>query len=525
MNPRQKRRKVPRLGEEPHSHYTKEQQREFYKDNLVWSKQHAERKELDKIKELAEDKANLARINYELEQDTLKEMQKKKNLKNEQLNEYLNYLYQNGEKNPYPYQRNEIVKEKIGNENRDIKIKNYYKENENINLNPMIDNEKYNIKELPLKSLDKNKLSYNIINGKMEDKLEDNKNKISKEREEFNEYILNKQVESIYPQQSRMYMQNNNNNNQPKMMMNPQEEALRQQQMYFNHNIPEEYIQQKNINLMKMEQQKMLSQNNNNNNKNKNIRNNPYDNVPQEVINDILKMQREKEDQKRYMIMQQKLDPYDQNRPYADYFQKREKLEQKYSFNHEFAPAVQMDQPPQIPETYDSYQQKVKRLNSTNESKMDYLINKSKFNTEKKDLIIDEPHLQIIDPNYQYNIEMQKQIEKDINAKNYFSDNKYIRQQQYKEILDSQVQTKKNNMEKLNKLMNNEIKINDYNNNNGYNAYKEMQVRNNKLSDVPGDPFKANMYSIGAHSDLPNNPITSPKEYEYSFLGRRKQQK
>ena len=242
---------VPRIFQkDEHSHYTRAQQREFYKDNLVWANQHSEQKQIEKDKELAMDKFNLQRINQEINDINNIEKLKKISLKNKQYDEYINYLKTNGERNPY--KKDDRLSNKIGTEERYIKLKDYYNENENITLNPMYEpNNKKNY-NVPLKprELQKGERPFNIINNEVYDINKLNEKKKFYEIEKEDDYTISDLINPEIKNSQNVYIKTPQNSN---LYNNPELK---------NYN---EYLQ----NLQKINLQNLQENNSSNNNKKK----------------------------------------------------------------------------------------------------------------------------------------------------------------------------------------------------------------------------------------------------------------
>ena len=57
----------------------------------------------------------------------------------------------------------------------------------------------------------------------------------------------------------------------------------------------------------------------------------------------------------------------------------------------------------------------------------------------------------------------------------------------------------------------------------GMNPYQSIKDRNNKLNDIPQDPFSNKKYNINSESYLSSNPITNPaNSYQYNYKGRKR---
>ena len=459
---------VPRIFQkDEHSHYTRAQQREFYKDNLVWANQHSEQKQIEKDKELAMDKFNLQRINQEINDINNIEKLKKISLKNKQYDEYINYLKTNGERNPY--KKDDRLSNKIGTEERYIKLKDYYNENENITLNPMYEpNNKKNY-NVPLKprELQKGERPFNIINNEVYDINKLNEKKKFYEIEKEDDYTISDLINPEIKNSQNVYIKTPQNNN---LYNNPELK---------NYN---EYLQ----NLQKINLQNLKENNSSINNKKKEEIEYKPNNYNVNYLNNINN------------------NNFNQNEknPYEKYLTQRNYIYEKYAQNHissEFSPAPQF-----IPEDSNlgkidyNNPEHLKQLEMHNDIKNLYLKNKDKFNPLKSNIILDNQNinnLNEINNNYNNNNNIQNNI--------VISDNKKIRQIQYKNMLDEQLKIK--NL-KIDPLQDFNLNKNNYFVNNNFDDYKEKKNKNNLLLDLPNDPFSKN-YDYHNKSNIKNNPI------------------
>ena len=461
---------VPRIFQkDEHSHYTRAQQREFYKDNLVWANQHSEQKQIEKDRELALDKLNLQKINKEIKDINNIENLKKISFKNKKYDEYMNYLKTNGERNPY--KKDDRLSNKIGTEKRIIKLKDYYNENENITLNPMYepnDKKNYNV-PMKRRELQKGERPFNIINNEIYDKNKLNEKKKFYEIEKEDEYTISDLINPDIINSQNIYIKTPQNNN---LYNNPELK---------NYNEYLQNLQKKNL--------QQLQENNPSSNRKKEIEYKPInynvnylDNINNKNINQL-----------------------DEKNPYEKYLAQRNYIYEKYASNHissEFSPAPQF-----IPEDSNlgkidyNNPEHLKQLEMHNDIKNLYLKNKDKYNPMKS-------NIELVSPNFNINSNEtnNNSINNNIITNNIIiSDNKKIRQIQYKNILDEQLKIKNLKIDPLQDFGN--LNRNNYlvNNNVDYNISREKN-KNNLLLDLPNDPFsKKNDNNI--KSNIKNNNI------------------
>ena len=306
------------------------------------------------------DKFNIQRINQEINDINNIEKLKKISLKNKQYDEYINYLKTNGERNPY--KKDDRLSNKIGTEERYIKLKDYYNENENITLNPMYEpNNKKNY-NVPLKprELQKGERPFNIINNEVYDINKLNEKKKFYEIEKEDDYTISDLINPEIKNSQNVYIKTPQNSN---LYNNPELK---------NYN---EYLQ----NLQKINIQNLKENNSSINNKKKEEIEYKPNNYNVNYLNNI-----------------NNNNNFDQNEknPYEKYLTQRNYIYEKYAQNHissEFSPAPQF-----IPEDSNlgkidyNNPEHLKQLEMHNDIKNLYLKNKDKFNPWKSNIILDQ---------------------------------------------------------------------------------------------------------------------------------------
>ncbi len=93
-------------------------------------------------------------------------------------------------------------------------------------------------------------------------------------------------------------------------------------------------------------------------------------------------------------------------------------------------------------------------------------------------------------------------------------------QKEYAQFLDSQVNAKK--LQGGHNIGGNGLDEPDYSRSNleAQNPYQELREKNNKLKEIPRNPYSRRNYEIGSNSYLKSNPITNPVN-TYHFVDRR----
>ena len=195
------------------------------KQNLYYANLKREKRIQDQLDEIEREKKANEQLQYQIEQDKLYQIEKKNKIKQNQYEEYTNYLRK---KYSTPPQYREKLNIKLGGENRNIRKPNYNEEMENLCLNPTTEKNIYpttptiNYSEMGRNYQKGYSHGYNIITGEVYSNQYNNKNNDDKK--------IN-QIESI----------NNNLDNKNK----------REAQQNYNYNISreeyEEFLQYKEM--------------------------------------------------------------------------------------------------------------------------------------------------------------------------------------------------------------------------------------------------------------------------------------
>ena len=127
-------------------HY-KQNPHEMFKDNINEANVLRDRKIMERQQRLNEERATIDALNRDIaEEDRLKHA-KKAAIRNEQFQEYQNYLKTKYEEQGMGYAKRskDNISNKIGSENRRLSRKTYDQVNDGLCLNPMKDNSNYNV--------------------------------------------------------------------------------------------------------------------------------------------------------------------------------------------------------------------------------------------------------------------------------------------------------------------------------------------------------------------------------------------
>jgi len=217
--------------------YGKPNPRDLYTQNVNFANEKHDKRIMDRQREIENDRESLKRLNQELEEEKKFEKNKKKQIQNQQLLEYQQYMQQKYSQTP---QQRENIQIKIGGENRVLHKKNYNTENDNLVLNPMTDG--YKQSSVPVQNYSEygrqlnrgSNRGYNILTGESFEKPNDIP---LKQPQLQTDYMAQQQIpeQNIPPQNNYMRQQQLSEPNIP-----PQNNYMRQQQ------IPEQNISSQN---------------------------------------------------------------------------------------------------------------------------------------------------------------------------------------------------------------------------------------------------------------------------------------
>lgn len=149
---------------------SKQNSNELLHENAQEATYLREKKQYERNARLKEEQSGLDRLNREIEDEARIQNSRKAQMKNEQYQEYTNYLKQKYEDNQNQKRSKNQLTEKIGGENRQIVRKNYDEMNNGLCLNPMreaLDRKNLNgIQQTPTQQR-KSSHGYNIINNQI----------------------------------------------------------------------------------------------------------------------------------------------------------------------------------------------------------------------------------------------------------------------------------------------------------------------------------------------------------------------
>ena len=471
-------------------HYDKN---DTYLENMNYAKVQKERRFNEEREEIERDKIELDKIQNQIEMEKQLEQQKKDLLKKQQYEEYTNYLKQR--QSELPEERNKL-NIKLGGEKRVIQKQNYNQQLDNLCLNPT---RQGNIQsQTPFVNFSQAGRNYqrgyshgyNILTGEIFSPSNSNVNKTN----------INKEMTQV--QENNIYQKNNENQYEYNNIKKNENNLNDQNNL---NNLKEEDY----LSYMEILRQKELEQNKNNNininnqqfNNNANtpleyeeqLMNNNINNIPKEINNKI--------PQYEELLNQQNLD---QN--------------QKLSYHNPSSSIPIPEKPDTKNDVYQlnrpaSQNIEKKPYHILDSSKNEYLLNKQKNMLSNYDIFKGKGYYQT-----QY-----KQNDDSNNPK--FG--KLEKQREYAKFLEGQINSKRIYEETIKNLSkNSEPEIEKYRNNNmmifgGMNPYQKIKERNNKLNDIPQDPYSNKTYNINSDSYLTSNPITNPVN-SYQFNGRRR---
>ena len=170
------------------------------KENLYLANLQREKRMKDQLDEMEREKIAMEKLRYQMEQDKINQLEKKNQIRQNQYEEYNNYLRQ---KYSTPPQYREKLNIKLGGEQRNIIKKDYNEEMKNLCLNPTNEKNVYpttptiNYSEMGRNYQKGYSHGYNIITGEVysnpiSNQNSNNKNKYRGEEENLNERKANK---------------------------------------------------------------------------------------------------------------------------------------------------------------------------------------------------------------------------------------------------------------------------------------------------------------------------------------------
>ena len=394
------------------------------KENLYYANLKREKRIKDQLDEMEREKKAMDKLKYQIEQDKLYQIEKKNRIKQNQYEDYNNYLRQ---KYSTPPQYREKLNIKLGGEDRNIKKPSYNEEMDNLCINPTREKNIPTTPAINYSEMGRNyqkgySHGYNIITGEVYSHQYNNPIP--------NNHNINNNIEQSEKINNLNNNTNINNNEIPKNN---------------NYNInPEEY--EEFLRYKEMKRQKELEEidkekynNYINNNNNINDRNNPqYENAPN--------YKRNERDERELN--------YD-NRQYRN----------------DIPPPEYQKEPLQF------YKDKMNEKNEMNNQYYQEKYNNNLNNNIKDNFHYDKDNL---NPNFQKNISDREGIE------NMYKQNLYKQNKFYEDYEKRFIQNQNQNEQRVNEFYNqnnypreNEpIPQNDYNNYNESNDIRKMQQLN-----------------------------------------------
>ena len=491
-----------------------------YKENLYYANLKREQRINDELDEISRDKKDMERLQNEIEQEKQREKEKRNYIKQQQYEDYSNYM---NRKYATPAQYREKLNIKLGGENRAIKKQTYNEQMDNLCINPTRQRNictpaTKNYSEMGRNYQRGYSHGYNILTGEVYSN--DFMNKLNKNNNN-NEENYNEKKE-MTPQINNNFVNENNFNN------NKREENRfpKTPNQNINFNV-EDY--KKFQEYMEMKRQKEFQEMENNNYNNNRMQNNDqqYNNPQQQEIPYEPQFQR---GQRPFSAAQ----PYNQNNnyynrdndnkniPYQNYEQKpftpqnenREMLPPEYKYNN-----MEMNNPNNI----NQYVEQERNNNipyNENREQMPPEYQREMMMRQQQDIdeIEFQKKLSLKDNNQQYpyqknNNEYPEQINSQEEYKNYLLNKQNNEQEpkdpereRYMQFLLSQ-QNKNPNMhpqEMENNYNNNfdDKNYNDYNNPLSQQQYQNYMENNNNR---PPSSYPNN---------IPNREIPPPDYYQ-----------
>ena len=152
------------------SRYSQYNKNETYRDNFKYANLQKERRVNENLQEIERDRIAMERLKIELDQEKKLEIERKNQIKQQQYEDYSNYMRQKYAENP---QNRENINIKLGSEQRYIRKSNYNQQMDNLCLNPTKQEKKY--PPMPYYNFSKagrnyhrdNSHGYNILTGEI----------------------------------------------------------------------------------------------------------------------------------------------------------------------------------------------------------------------------------------------------------------------------------------------------------------------------------------------------------------------
>ena len=428
------------------SRYSQYNKNDTYLANLNYANLQKQRRNQEELKEIERDRIAMEKLQIELNQEKQLEKERKNQIRQQQYEDYSNFVKQKYSETP---QSKENINIKLGNEQRYIRKPNYQQQMENLCLNPTRNKNIYN--NTPITNFSEAgrqyqrgySHGYNILTGEI-----------------FQPQ--NKKIENV----EKVQYDNDNNNNNIKEAYNDTNKLKDEDDNYLAY--------------MEMLRKKELEQNN--------VINNEKEEIPN-----------------MYEELYNKRDDNEINKDNIKYnlpYQYNEYNEPPKPSYHKVPP--QNNEKNIIQENNKVYRQYPYNnvLDTTNS---EYILNKRKNMTSYDDI---------------YKGKEYHMNQKNANEKN----RKLEKQREYAKILESQMNSKNIYYETIRNLSKNSEPERDrfkYDNNllfGNMNPYTKIKERNNKLNDIPKDPYSNSNFNINSNNSyLTTNPIINPgNNYEFN---------
>ena len=441
------------------SRFTQYDKTSTYLENISNAKLQRENRINSEMEEMKKDKIEMDKIKNEIEYEEKLDKEKKALMKRKQYEEYMNYIKY--KQNQIPEERNDI-NIKLGGEDRTIKKQNYNEQMDNLCLNPTKNNKVYpqnqfiNYSQAGRNYQRGYSHGYNILTGE------------------------------IFEQKNQIKNQNINVNIKEEPMIKDEYKNEEKETNKSNDKLNEEDY----LAYMEYLRQKEMAQQNNMNNKIREEQ--PYQN--EEIYNN---MNNDLNHNNNAELNQNNI-PYNYEQynepPKKSYHVVPQQKENNYNPPQENLRKIAN---PQINNNYPYH-----ILDTSNS---EYYLNKRKNMTSYEDIYKGK----------EYKINQINKTDKE---------KKLEKQKEYARILEGQINSKNIYYETMRNLSkNSEPERDRFNTGNNLlfgsmNPYMKIKERNNKLSEIPKDPYSNKNYNINSNNSyLSSNPIVNPgNNYQFN---------
>lgn len=547
------------------SRFTQYNRNQTYQDNFNYANQQRQRRVNEEQEEIAKEKIAMDKLKNELEMEKQMEKDKKAKIRQQQYEDYSNYIKQRQASLPEERQQLNI---KLGGEERSIKKQNYNQQMDNLCLNPTRQANAYptepitNFSEAGRNYQRGYSHGYNILTGEIFTKPT-GQNNIKPPSSYVNESQVpqvglgDKKIDAYPPYNNENismgkdeYGQINNNLLQPGIRENINQIDEQIPRFEEPKNPPENYNEEDYKRYLEYmeglkqkeaeEQAKYYAQQQVQSN------NSPpqgqSNNIPPEYQEEMMKYQLQKEKEMQQNTGKEKpIDTFDEyyrqkgilsnsqdniipsqkeeltnEEQYLLYLQQQQmkEMENNPQLNNESNQKQSYHKAPEKIESNDyrptSQNQYNRNFNQLMDTRAEYLQNKQKNNTSYDNVFrIKQPQLPPKKENEPTSKYGKEQIKRE-----------------YARFLEGQINAKKvyeDTMKNLSKGSEPVINVNRNDNflYGGFNPYQQIREKKSKLNDIPQDPYSSKKYNIDGNSYLSSNPITNPNSYQFSGGKRR----